>query len=416
MSEVKDYNLKFRNIEIRINANFEEFDKVLENIKNLDDSQYLFKGVSGVELGEKDNYENVEHIHVLLIANGPIKVQTHINRIGWKKYKNYNDDRVGYHIMSIDKAFVLDRINYLYKKKTKVSVRRLYEYTDPEFWAYIDTIKVVKTKKNKINKSPMEVQKERLDIAKNIYYDDILTTEDETVLEHKGFFNKTDGMKFYASVRNKEIELIIEKIGNRYDCIPEDCTSNSRFDKGVIEPFHNIMILGATGDGKTQTMEWCIKDMFKERYYPVKASRFMDRYDPRMFDKLFCDELDALKLKEMGGPALFKENTCGKAFSYEEKHVKMLLSDYKPWWVTSNARCLVDLKDKNDKNDDGSLAPALERRFHILTLREFQLNFGIKFIRRGVYEIVEPVRLFHRNGRYHKLCNVERVMMDMEDK
>lgn len=409
MSEVNDYNLKFRNIELRLNMNFSDAEEVLNNIKNLNQEQYLYIGIGGVEVGEKDNYENVEHIHVLLIAKSPIKVQTHINRIGWKKYKNYNDDCIGYNIMSIDKKYVIDRLKYIFKKKTKVNGRKLYEYIDSDFWDYIDEVKVEKEKAKKVNKTILEVQQERVKIATEMCYDDILTTTDPEVLYHKGFFNKNDGIKFYASVRNKIMEEVIEREGNRYDCIPE---TGMKGVKGPILPHHNILIIGRPGDGKTQTMEWYVKNVLNERMYTVRATKFMDRYDPRKFDKLFCDELDAKKIDKMGGDCDLKENTCGRQFTYEEKHVKSLISNYKSWWITSNAVSLNDLRDKNDKNDDGSLGPALRRRFHILTIQEFMMNFGIKYISRGVYEQVEPIPLFHNGERYVKLNDKHRASFE----
>lgn len=399
MSEVKNYGDKFRSIEIRLNCNFEGWLNVIENIKNLEIKKYHYIGIGGIEIGEKDSYDNVEHVHILLISKDPIIVQTHINRLGWKKYKNFDDNNIGYHIMSIDKKFTIDRIIYISKKITKISeIRFIYQYLDDNFWNYINEVKIEKAKAVK-NKCPIETQKERLRIAKDVCYDDILTSVDWNILQHKGFFNKNEGRNFYASVRNKEMEEIIAKDGDHYECIPESKDWRKSGDKGYIKPWHNILIKGDAGDGKTQTMKWYIKEVLKEKAYTVRAVKFMDRYEPRKYDKLFCDELDAKKICEMGGECFLKESTCGTSFTYEEKYVKSLLSDYKPWWITSNLTTLLDLKDKNDKNDDGSLDPALRRRFHVITLKQFCLNFGIKFISRGVYKLVDPVPLYHYKSK-----------------
>lgn len=399
-TEIKDYKFQARYFELRINCNSEEFNNIINRIKAIESKSILYKGISEIELGEKEEYKCIEHVHILLLYNTTITTQSIINKLKIIGSKNYDNEQLGYYIGHITKDEILSRLTYIYKIKTKVSKNRImYEWKDEGFYEFLNESRILKKLLGDKDKDPMKLQKERIKIAMNMSHSDILITEDSEVLKHKGYFATTAGKDFFGSVRNKRIEELIEQEGYKYNCLPNADIKN----KGLILPNQNIIIVGTAGSGKTRTMLYYIEKVLKKKQFTINPRPYMDRYDPFKYDYRFWDDIDATDIKEYGGMAKFKKCTDGKPFDYEEKHIKSLKSDYKPLWCTSNTEYLEDFKDKNDKNDSPHLSEALERRFHVLSIMEFCINFGIYWDNDiQNYKLEEPIPLIHKNGRYIK--------------
>lgn len=393
--QVVDYKKRSKFIELRINKNHGDYESIIENIKNLD---YTFVGIGGVEIGEKEEYENIEHVHVVICNINQLTIQSVINRI-----KLTGD--IGRYIGIFSKEDILRRITYMYKKETKLlnEERIMFQKMKPEFWDFMVNQNIKESKMAQTKKNALDLQMERLEIARNIIYDDILTSEKEEIIYHKGYFATSAGIKFYGSVRDKEIMKTIKDVGYKYSCLPDPDLEN----KGLIHYYQNIMIVGAGGKGKTRTMLYYLEHVKKILVYLITPRPYMDRYDPRVYDILFWDDIDATDIRAFGGMAKLKKMTDGKPFTYEEKYMKACISDYKPWWFTSNTEYLGDFKDKNDQNENPGLHQQLSRRMHILSLKEFEMNFGIRWDKKKEeYYMVKPEPLKHVNGRYIKVSEI----------
>lgn len=410
---LKSFSDRVRYIELRVSLNTNDAEEVISKLKEI--KKTIFLGIGGIEIGEKEGFKNVPHLHCVILYQNAKTIQSLINEIGIMKMKNEDDEQLGFDIKSIPKENIIERINYIYKEKTKINKRRIYEYNDVKFWELFYEVKKIdkKVSKRKTAKTAVENQMERLKIATDIIYDDILTSEDPDVIEHKGYFATNAGIKFYGSVRDKQIQKTIRDTGYKYNCLPNPDLNN----KGRIHIYQNILISGFAGSGKTRTMLYFIEHILNKKVYSITPRPYMDRYDPRVYDYNFWDDIDATDIKEFGGIAKFKKMTDGKPFTYEEKYMKACLSDYKPWWMTSNTEHLTDFKDKNDKNDNYGLGAALERRFHHISINEFCMNFGIKWDKLNKkYIKVEPIPLIHVNGHYRRLDRYENECMEREDK
>lgn len=406
---INDYSARVQYIEFRFNLNTNE-DNIEELMERLKNQKTIFTVIGGTEIGEKEGFEHVVHKHSVLLYKSAKSIQGFLNEIGILKMKNYVDEQLGFDIKQIPKENITERIKYCVKKETKISEQRTSHIKfNEDWWDLFGGISKL-NKKKKSGKTCVELQHERLKIAREMIYDDILISEDPDVIEHKGYFAGTAGVKFYGSVRDAEVE---KKACDKYECLPDNVDI---YNKGEVRAEHNILVWGQSGLGKTRTMLKLLNKL-KKKFYMITPRPYMDRYDPRKYDVLFWDDIDATDIKEFGGVAKFKKLTDGKKFTYEEKYMKACISDYKAWWMTSNTMNVGEFKDKNDKNDNCGLAEQIGRRFHILTIDEFCKNFGIRWDKiKKDYYMVEPVPLYHHNNQYIEKREYEQKMMNMEDK
>eukprot|EP00918_Siedleckia_nematoides_P068457 GHVU01149115.1.p1 GENE.GHVU01149115.1~~GHVU01149115.1.p1 ORF type:complete len:410 (+),score=65.64 GHVU01149115.1:419-1648(+) len=398
---------KSRYQEWRINV-YDNYELIIEACKKLSkERQCLAVVMGGIEMGEKEGFEAVQHVHIVILGRHEISVQAMYNKLKINK-------AIGYDVRKYQKCKIFERFAYATKKKTKLDedIRCAFEYMNPDAWSEFDKIKLeIKEENDKKKKLTVEeLHTVRKEIALKLTSDEI--NEQEPL--HYAFFNSSIGKQFYASMNNDAGATSDRSICKR------DCKN--------IYPVlgQNIIIRGNAGDGKSKTAEHYLEKFYgkvdKDWYLWASTSKFMDNYKPKNHKYLFGQDWSYRNLKAVGGDGCgidqFKAMSGGDVFTFEEKFIKRGLSRPRPILITTQYDPYMWLAQQDKAKNVSQDNDALDDRFFILSLEEFMICFNIFWNKQtGKYEELSeenmtPVLRGTREMMKRKGWGYDRISLD----